>query len=45
LCAGVGGVVAIISLVLLMRTENRMYRAMGGFAESLFPSPEGATGE
>jgi hypothetical protein len=45
LCAGVGGVIAIISLVLLMRTENRMYRAMGGFAESLFPSPEGATGE
>jgi hypothetical protein len=45
LCAGVGGVVAIISLVLLMRTESRMYRAMGGFAESLFPSPEGATGE
>jgi hypothetical protein len=45
LCAGVGGVVAIVSLVLLMRTENRMYRAMGGFAESLFPSPVGATGE
>jgi hypothetical protein len=45
LCAGLGGVVAIISLALLMRTENRMYRAMGGFSESLFPSPEGATGE
>jgi hypothetical protein len=45
LCTGVGGVVAIISLALLMRTENRMYRAMGGFAESLFPSPKGATGE
>jgi hypothetical protein len=42
LCAGVGGVVAMISLVLLMRTENRMYHQMGGFTESLFPSPDAA---
>jgi hypothetical protein len=41
-CAGVGGVVAMISLVLLMRTENRMYHQMGGFTESLFPSPDAA---
>jgi hypothetical protein len=39
LCAGVGGVVAIISLVRLMRIENRMYHEMGGFSEALFPSP------
>ena len=40
LVAGVGGVVAIISLVRLLRIENRMYHEMGGFSEALFPSPE-----
>jgi hypothetical protein len=40
ICAGVGGVAAIISFVRLLRIENRMYHEMGGFAEALFPSPE-----
>ena len=39
-CTGIGGVAAIASLVGMLRTENRMYHEMGGFAESLFPSPE-----
>jgi hypothetical protein len=39
LCAGVGGVAAVISLIRMMRIENRMYHEMGGFSESLFPSP------
>jgi hypothetical protein len=38
--AGAGGVVAIISLVQLLRREDRMYHEMGGFTEVLFPSPE-----
>ena len=29
LCAGIGGLGAIISLVRLMRIENRMYHSMG----------------
>jgi hypothetical protein len=37
--AGAGGVVAIISLVQLLRREDRMYHEMGGFTEVLFPSP------
>jgi len=40
ICAGVGGVAAIISLIVLLRSENRMYHEMGGFSEALFPSPE-----
>ena len=40
ICAGVGGLAAIISLVRLLRIENRMYHEMGGFSEALFPSPE-----
>lgn len=44
ICAGVGGVAAIISLVRLLRIENRMYHEMGGFAEALFPSPEAEPG-
>jgi hypothetical protein len=40
ICAGFGGVAAIISLVRLLRIENRMYHEMGGFSEALFPSPE-----
>jgi hypothetical protein len=36
---GVGGVAAIISLVQLLRREDRMYHEMGGFTEVLFPSP------
>ncbi len=44
ICAGVGGVVAIISLIRMMRIENRMYHEMGGFSESLFPSPQSAAG-
>jgi hypothetical protein len=43
--AGLGGVAAIISLVSLLRIENRMYHEMGGFTESLFPSPESEAGE
>jgi hypothetical protein len=45
LSAGLGGVVAIVSLLWLLRIENRMYRQMGGFTESLFPSPASDTGE
>jgi hypothetical protein len=40
ICTGIGGVAAIISLVRMMRIENRMYHEMGGFSEALFPSPE-----
>ena len=43
-CAGVGGVAAIVSLVGMMRTENRLYHEMGGFSEVLFPSPETQAG-
>jgi hypothetical protein len=39
-CAGVGGLAAIASFVWLLRMENRLYHEMGGFSESLFPSPE-----
>jgi hypothetical protein len=45
ICAGVGGIAAILSLVRLLRIENRMYHEMGGFAEALFPSPEAEGGE
>jgi hypothetical protein len=38
-CAGAGGVAAIISLARMLRIENRMYHEMGGFTEVLFPSP------
>jgi hypothetical protein len=40
ICTVVGGLAAIISLVQLLRLENRMYHEMGGFSEALFPSPE-----
>jgi hypothetical protein len=40
ICTGFGAVVALISLVRLMRIENRMYHQMGGFSEALFPSPD-----
>jgi hypothetical protein len=40
ICTGIGGVAAIISLIRMMRIENRMYHEMGGFTEALFPSPE-----
>jgi hypothetical protein len=43
ICAGVGGVIAAISLARLMRIENRMYHEMGGFTEVLFPSPDTGT--
>jgi hypothetical protein len=43
ICAGVGGVIAVISLARLMRIENRMYHEMGGFTEVLFPSPDTET--
>ena len=39
ICTAIGGVAAVISLVRMMRMENRMYHEMGGFSESLFPSP------
>jgi hypothetical protein len=39
-CAGIGGLAAIVSMVRMLRVENRMYHEMGGFAEALFPSPE-----
>jgi hypothetical protein len=44
ICAGVGGVAAIVSLVQLLRLENRMYHEMGGFSEALFPSPSPESG-
>ena len=40
ICAGIGGIAAIISLALMLRIENRMYHEMGGFTETLFPSPD-----
>jgi hypothetical protein len=40
-CAAGGGVAAIVSVISLMRMEKRLYHEMGGFSESLFPSPEG----
>lgn len=40
ICTVVGGVAAIVSLVVMMRTENRMYHEMGGFTDALFPSQE-----
>jgi NAD/NADP transhydrogenase beta subunit len=39
-CAGIGGVAAIASLVWLLRMEHRLYQELGGFSEVLFPSPE-----
>jgi hypothetical protein len=45
LCAGAGGIAAIVSLVRLMRVEDRMYHEMGGFTEVLFPTPTDAGGE
>jgi hypothetical protein len=44
-CAGVGGVAAFISLFWLLRVENRLYHQMGGFTETLFPSPPQNGGE
>jgi hypothetical protein len=38
--AGAGGLAAIVSLMRMLRIENRMYHEMGGFTEVLFPSPE-----
>jgi hypothetical protein len=45
ICAGAGGLAAIVSFVRLLRIENRMYHEMGGFSEVLFPSPESEGGE
>jgi hypothetical protein len=45
ICAGVGGVAAIVSFARLLRIENRMYHEMGGFSEALFPSPESEGGK
>jgi hypothetical protein len=46
-CAGIGGLVALISVICLLRMENRLYHQLGGFSEVLFPSPgtEPAGGE
>jgi hypothetical protein len=44
-CAGIGVVAAVISMVSLLRVENRMYHQMGGFTETLFPSPLPGGGE
>jgi hypothetical protein len=38
-CCAIGGVAAAISLIWLLRIEDRMYHQMGGFTETLFPSP------
>ena len=38
----IGGIGAIGSLLRLLRIENRMYHEMGGFTETLFPSPDEA---
>jgi hypothetical protein len=45
LCTGIGGAGAIVSLLWLLRVENRMYHQMGGFTETLFPSPAPNGGE
>jgi hypothetical protein len=45
LCAGIGGVAAIISMLWLLRVENRLYHEMGGFTDTLFPSPPQNGGE
>jgi predicted lysophospholipase L1 biosynthesis ABC-type transport system permease subunit len=45
LCAGTGGVAGIVSLLWLLRIENRMYHQMGGFTETLFPSRQPKGGE
>jgi hypothetical protein len=42
-CAVIGGIGAIASLLRLLRIENRMYHEMGGFTETLFPSPDEAS--
>jgi hypothetical protein len=44
-CAGIGGVAATGSFLWLLRVENRMYHEMGGFTETLFPSPPENGGE
>jgi hypothetical protein len=44
-CAGIGGAAASVSLLWLLRIENRMYHEMGGFTETLFPSPASSGGE
>jgi hypothetical protein len=44
-CAGIGGAAASVSLLWLLRIENRMYHEMGGFTETLFPSPPSSGGE
>jgi hypothetical protein len=44
ICTAVGGVAAVISLVWMLRIENRMYHQMGGFSDPLFPSPEAPAG-
>jgi hypothetical protein len=38
--AAAGGLAAIVSLMRMLRVENRMYHQMGGFTEVLFPSPQ-----
>jgi hypothetical protein len=45
LCTAIGGIVAVGSLLWLLRIENRMYHQMGGFTETLFPSPQPKGGE
>jgi hypothetical protein len=45
LSAGLGGLAAIVSLVWMLRIEDRMYQQMGGFTETLFPSPGSEAGE
>jgi predicted lysophospholipase L1 biosynthesis ABC-type transport system permease subunit len=45
ICAGAGGLSAIISLARMLRIENRMYHEMGGFTEVLFPSPAAESAE
>jgi hypothetical protein len=44
ICTAGGGVVAVLSLVWLLRIENRMYHEMGGISDPLFPSPEAQAG-
>ena len=43
-CCGIGGATAIVSIVGLLRMENRLYHQLGGFDEVLFPSPETEVG-
>jgi hypothetical protein len=41
----IGGAVALLSLVLMLRYETRLLAARSSHTEALFPSPSGAEGQ